>query len=511
VWRHWLPLLRRRCNVILLDLPGFGRSLAQTALTADQLLDQLFDYVPRNAALLGWSLGGNLALAFSERFPDHCGALMTLACNPSFIAHGDWLPGMPADMFRQFQADLLDHPEATLRRFLGLQTRGSDGERQLLRWLRDVGNGTTDVATLQWGLHILAQLDARAALEKCTLPGVHIYGSADVLVPSAVARAAGVLNEEHWMVLMDRAAHLPFVSHPELCWQHLDRLLAAAKLLKRPPPQQRTKQAVAASFSRAATTYDDAAALQRAVARQLLDHFTTPPGSTVLDLGCGTGAATAHLSNSHSVIALDLAEGMLQYARSRVADSRGEVRWLCGDAESLPLADESIDAVFSSLAVQWCENPGAVFTELSRVLRPGGSAWISTLGPGTLRELRTAWAAVDDRVHVNQFAERQLLVDAARRAGLHCAAFRESDEVMRYAELRQLTRELKALGAHNVNTGRPGGLVARSALQRFSAAYEAQRNADGNLPATYQVYYLQVTKPLPAPDLRETTEPASRE
>jgi malonyl-CoA O-methyltransferase len=498
VWRHWLPLLRRRCNVILLDLPGFGRSPAQPHLTADELCDQLHEYVPRGAALLGWSLGGNLALAFDERFPGHCRALLTLACNPSFIAHGDWLPGMPADMFRQFQSDLAEHPDRTLRRFLGLQTHGSDGERQLARWLRDVGAGCADPQVLQWGLRMLAQLDTRAALQNCKLPGVHIYGSADALVPPAVARAVGVLNPEHWVVLIDRAAHLPFVSHAELCWQHLDRLLASARLLQRPRPQLRPKQAVAASFSRAAATYDGAAELQRAVADTLLADFTAPSDTTsgtVLDLGCGTGAATAKLAQSHRVVALDLAEGMLQFARARTGLADGAVNWLCGDAENLPLADDSIDAAFSSLAIQWCENLGAVFTELQRVMKPGASAWLSTLGPATLHELRSAWAAVDDRVHVNQFVDREAIVEAVQRSGLTLAACNESGVVMRYAELRELTRELKALGAHNVNHGRPGGLLTRRQLQQFSAAYEAQRAADGTLPATYQVYYLQLTKP----------------
>jgi malonyl-CoA O-methyltransferase len=533
VWRHWLPLLRRRCNVILLDLPGFGRSPAQLHLSVDELCDQLREYIPKGAALLGWSLGGNLALAFDERFPGHCRALLTLACNPSFIAHGDWLPGMPADMFRQFQSDLAEHPGRTLRRFLGLQTHGSDGERQLARWLRDVGAGSANNSgsandsgsagnsasadssastdnsgnypqVLQWGLRILAQLDVRAALQNCKLPGVHIYGSADALVPSAVARAVGVLNPEHWVVLIDRAAHLPFVSHAELCWQHLDRLLASARLLQRPRPHLRAKAAVAASFSRAAATYDSAAALQRAVADNLLADFAAPAGGTVLDLGCGTGAATALLAGHHApaerpcVVALDLAEGMLRFARTRTpaADS---THWLCGDAENLPLADGSIDAAFSSLAVQWCENLGAVFAELQRVLRPGASAWLSTLGPATLHELRDAWAAVDDRVHVNQFVDREKIVEAVQRAGLALTACNESILVMRYAELRELTRELKALGAHNVNHGRPGGLLTRRQLQQFSTAYEAQRTADGSLPATYQVYYLQLTKPLTMP------------
>jgi malonyl-CoA O-methyltransferase len=493
VWRHWLPLLRRRCNVILLDLPGFGLSPPQADLTIDELLDQLHEYIPARAALLGWSLGGNIALAFTARFPDYCAALMTIACNPNFVARSDWPSGMAPEVFQQFQIELIDNAAAVQRRFLGLQTKGSDGERQLLRWLRAVQAAAPTTAALSWGLDLLARLDGRAALHQSALPAVHIYGSADVLVPAAVANAVSVLAPKHWVVLLDRAAHLPFVSHSELCWQHLDRLLASAKLLKRPRVQQRAKKSVADSFSRAAPSYDGAAALQRAVADNLLMHIDAPVGATLLDLGCGTGAVSAELAKKYSVIGLDLAEGMLHFARTRAAQS--ELQWLCGDAENLPLADNSIDAVFSSLALQWCENIGAVFIELQRVLRPGGSAWISTLGPHTLHELRSAWAAVDERIHVNNFVAQDVLTNAVQRAGLTLSMWREEDRAMHYTELRQLTRELKALGAHNVNSGRPGGLTSRPRLQRFSAAYEAQRDGDNRLPATYQVFYLHLTKP----------------
>jgi malonyl-CoA O-methyltransferase len=65
---------------------------------------------------------------------------------------------------------------------------------------------------------------------------------------------------------------------------------------------------------------------------------------------------------------------------------------------------------------------------------------------------------------------------------------------MEYADLRELTRELKALGAHNVNAGRPGGLTGRRRMQQFMAAYETQRNTRGLLPATYQVWFLQLRR-----------------
>lgn len=491
VWRSWLALLRIRCNVILLDLPGFGRSTPQTHLSLDELLDQLKAYIPPRSAVLGWSLGGALALAFAQKFPEHCSALMTIACNPCFVARADWQTAMTQRDFDEFQNAIAQNPQTALKRFLGLQVRGGDNERELLRWLRRQSAAENSIA-LMWGLDLLAQLDVRTALQSSSQLAVHLYGSSDALVPAQVAFEVGTLAPKHWSVLIDGAAHLPFVSHAELCWQHLDRLLSAAKLLSRVVEPQREKKSVAASFGRAANSYDSAAWLQREFAARLLEDsdFTVPV--RVLDLGCGTGAVAAQLAVKHEVIALDLAQGMVNFAREQ--NSATEINWLCADAENLPLANSGIDAVFSSLALQWCENLGAVFIEIERVLRSGGTASLSTLGPATLNELRTAWSAVDARVHVNRFADRIAIEKALQCTNLTLVSWREEVRVLRYRELRELTHELKALGAHNVNSERPDGLTSRARIQRFSAAYDAQRDAEGFLPATYQVWYLQLAK-----------------
>jgi malonyl-CoA O-methyltransferase len=219
----------------------------------------------------------------------------------------------------------------------------------------------------------------------------------------------------------------------------------------------------------------------------------TTSAEVVLDLGCGTGSCRAELRARYpqaTYIGLDLAPGMVEYACSRAAD---DSLWLVGDAESLPLAPDSVDLVFSSLAIQWCQNPELFFAELARVLRPGGRCVFTTLGPDTLRELRQAWAAVDGHQHVNQFQPPgELLAAAARVPGIELTLENER-QCMHYQRVAELLAELKTLGAHNMNRGRPAGLASRKALQGMLQAYEAWR-LDGLLPASYDVIFGEVTK-----------------
>lgn len=255
------------------------------------------------------------------------------------------------------------------------------------------------------------------------------------------------------------------------------------------------KRQVAASFSRAAASYDSVADLQRAVGNQLLQRL--PQGLQArqwLDLGSGTGYFSRALAERFGPgrgLAVDIAEGMLKHARAR----GGVHHYVVGDAERLPLQEGSCDLIFSSLAVQWCSDFAAVLAEAMRVLRPGGVFAFTSLCVGTLFELREGWRAVDGMVHVNRFREFQRYQALCADSGLQTVSLQQQPHVLFYPDLRGLTHELKALGAHNINPGRPGGLTGRARMLGLVHAYEAFRQPQG-LPATYQVVYAVLRKPL---------------
>ncbi|MDE2052060.1 MAG: malonyl-ACP O-methyltransferase BioC [Gammaproteobacteria bacterium] len=251
------------------------------------------------------------------------------------------------------------------------------------------------------------------------------------------------------------------------------------------------KAGVRAAFDRASETYEAAAVLQSRVADELLSRlepFDFRP-QAVLDLGAGTGRATAQLKRRYRrslIIALDLAPGMLHQAARHQSLFRRFER-VCADAARLPLRSASVDIVFSNLMLQWCELDD-VFAEVRRVLKPQGFFAFTTFGPDTLKELRSAWAEADAHNHVNRFLDMHDIGDALVRARLQEPVLDIDRTQLTYADAMAVMRDLKCIGARNATAGRPRSLLGRTHLQRVLTAYESFRK-DGRLPATYEIVY----------------------
>ena len=266
-------------------------------------------------------------------------------------------------------------------------------------------------------------------------------------------------------------------------------------------PMRIDKRLMRRAFERAAQTYDQAAVLQREVSQRLLERLDlvklTP--STVLDVGCGTGYGSRALAQRYPaarVMGLDIAQSMLQVARSSDTWWRRKLpmlygpvpHYIGGDLERLPLPTSSVQLLCSNLALQWSNDLPAAFAEFRRVLAPGGLLMFTTFGPDTLRELRQAFAGLDGHTHVNRFLDMHDIGDELSFAGFATPVMDMEFLTLTYADLKDLLRELKAIGAHNVTLGRGHGLMGKRTWQAMLANYEQLRTA-GRLPATYEVIY----------------------
>ncbi|MDX9944801.1 MAG: malonyl-ACP O-methyltransferase BioC [Azonexus sp.] len=251
---------------------------------------------------------------------------------------------------------------------------------------------------------------------------------------------------------------------------------------------QPARTLVRQAFDQAAERYDLAASIQRHACHRLalgLPAASAP--SRLLDAGCGTGYGSQLLSQrfpAATVLALDLASAMLQ----RVPPACLRVS---ADLEHLPLAAETLDLYWSSMAVQWCDL-GRALREARRVLRPGGHLAVSTLGPRTFHELREAFAAVDQHQHTIMFTPVETVRSAAASAGFSAVHIENQAETTYHPNLRSLLRSVKSVGANQLGAGRRRGLLSPRSWQKIEAAYETRRSPAG-LPLTYDLIYLHAS------------------
>jgi malonyl-CoA O-methyltransferase len=259
----------------------------------------------------------------------------------------------------------------------------------------------------------------------------------------------------------------------------------------------RRKNQVRRAFDHAAPTYGSAAHVQGMAAQRLLAFSREQPLPAhirrVLDAGCGTGQTLPALSVCFPLaqcVALDFSTAMLAYA----AHTHGASHLICADIERLPLGDASIDFYWSSLALQWC-SPETALREACRVLSPGGVARIATLGPRTLHELRTAFGAVDDGVHVIDFSPTEHWLTASKDVGLTVQSYLQENIFDIAADLRTLLGNIKAIGARTVRNRERQQSLGKKGWWALQSAYEAFRRPDGTLPATYDLVLLALRKP----------------
>ncbi len=258
------------------------------------------------------------------------------------------------------------------------------------------------------------------------------------------------------------------------------------------------KTSVAQSFGQAAKHYDQHAFIQREVGDRLLEklNYMKINPKRILDIGCGTGHFTQALKRKFKkadVIGLDISELMIKTAKQQQSGLTklfsSKCEFLVGDMDALPFKDNEFDLIFSNLTLQWTNNPLITLKEVSRVLSPSGLLLYTTLGPDTLKELRASFAEVDDQVHVNPFLDLHHWGDAMLTSGIHQPVVDRDDIQFHFESLKQMMVDLKGVGAHNINKGRPSSLMSKGKWQQMSSFYETHFKNDLGFCSTYEVIY----------------------
>ncbi|HEX7971196.1 MAG TPA: pimeloyl-ACP methyl ester esterase BioH [Thiobacillus sp.] len=202
-------------EVRALDLPGHGGRAALAENTLQRWADDLAQQLPDGTTLLGWSLGGQVAMRAALDHPRKIARLILLASTPKFVAAGDWERGMTAADLQEFGTALMTDPQATLLRFLSLQTRGMSNQKTRLQQLRQtlLAAPVARPEALASGLAMLHGTDLRIELPLLTQPTLVLHGALDTLTPPAAGAWLAETLPDVQHIEFARAAHAPHLSH----------------------------------------------------------------------------------------------------------------------------------------------------------------------------------------------------------------------------------------------------------------------------------------------------------
>lgn len=232
IWGRFKELLAENFKTHVLDLPGYGFSQQmKNEFDLDSITVEVERYIKsinKPVVVSGWSLGGLIALNLLKRKNINICKIVLIAASPCFTKKDNWNDAMDLSVFNTFAAELHNDYKKTIKRFLSLQTRGSESARDELRLLNDkiFERGEPDMQALKKGLDILSETDVRDIREP-VVPALLILGDKDTLVPVTVMTEFKKMFPHNEHMILEKTGHAPFIFAAEKCAESIKKFIHA--------------------------------------------------------------------------------------------------------------------------------------------------------------------------------------------------------------------------------------------------------------------------------------------
>lgn len=244
-------------------------------------------------------------------------------------------------------------------------------------------------------------------------------------------------------------------------------------------------------FNRSAQNYEQAAIIQKKAFNKLLTLLDSYPNETIIDLGCGTGHGTEIIAKKHSeahVIGVDFSKNMLNIALA----SKQHATFVNADFDKLPFNSETIDNIFSNMALQWSLNLTDTFSEWNRILKRSGKLVVCTLVDDSLYEVKNCWQQIADSPSINYFHPAATIKNELLEQGFDIEHMIVEKQKIYFDDLLSLLYNFKKVGANFSFSSNNPGKLTKNRLTQIAAYYERYR-VNGQLPLTYDLCYILAT------------------
>jgi len=202
-------------NASFLNLPGHGGTA-----DASDWVSAISEQLPASPSIIiGWSLGGIIAMQLALAAPEKVAALVLVSTTPSFCAKEGWKHGCSDEKLQAFASGIESQAAKTMSRFFALMFQGDDISRQqyneIARTAFDKSNPPSE-AGLSRGLELLERCDLRQQFTQIQQPALVIHGEQDAVIPcGAGQQLAEGLAHSSWHPIT-RCGHVPFLTHNKI-------------------------------------------------------------------------------------------------------------------------------------------------------------------------------------------------------------------------------------------------------------------------------------------------------
>ena len=228
IWVSLVDELKLFAKVYLVDLPGMGGSSSISPYTLDNIAKEIKANVPiKKFNILGWSLGGQVAMSLAIRMPEFVEKLILMSTTPCFVEKKDWPYGVNKQFFSNFELETKQNLNNTLLKFFLIQTRDINDSKNVMRFLKNTFIEIRDdnKSSMQSALNVLKETDLRNEVQKIDKPTLIIAGDKDRLTSSKASiwlyeKIKGATLKE-----IKGANHMPFISHREIMTESVKKFL----------------------------------------------------------------------------------------------------------------------------------------------------------------------------------------------------------------------------------------------------------------------------------------------
>jgi len=227
IWEEFSKLMKYKNKLYIIDLPGMGKSQIIKPYKIDNLIDKIHELIPERVTIIGWSLGGQIAMKYCLKYPKNVKNLVCISSTPCFIRKLGWEYGISINFFSKFKNNLLKNWKKTLKSFFLLQIKEDKESKNILKKLENdfMGQQLPTKEGLEKSLEILAEIDMRNEVKNINIPALIITGKLDNISNYKASIWMQSQIKESKIFIFDSAGHIPFLNHQRTCFKLIEEFL----------------------------------------------------------------------------------------------------------------------------------------------------------------------------------------------------------------------------------------------------------------------------------------------